>query len=54
MKDYLIIYIDNNKEIYNTRISAENIREAVDDFNRNCTWVSYFIILNIICLEEEN
>lgn len=54
MKDYLIVYIYKDKEVYNTIVSAESLREVVNDFNRNCAWNTGAKILNIICLEEEN
>lgn len=53
MKDYLIVYIDEDKEVYNATVGAESLREAVSDFYRNCGWSTGAKILNIICLEEE-
>lgn len=54
MKDYLIVYIDKDKEVWNATVSAESLREVINDFNRNCGWKTGAKILNIICLEEEN
>lgn len=53
MKDYLIVYIDKYKVVYNTEVIAESLREAVNDFYRHCAWNTGAKILNIICLEEE-